>query len=68
MHFDTLLNCQIVVTEKAEFELTLFNSAKSVRIFGIINDVCHLYTQSRVTNTKIKQVYKMLMCNEQLNW
>ena len=40
--FIFLLNCQIVLTKKAEFELTLFNSAKSVRIFGIINDVCHL--------------------------
>ena len=42
MHFHILLNCQIVLTKKPEFELTLFNSAKSVRIFGIINDVCHL--------------------------
>ena len=41
MHFHILLNCQIVL-KKAEFELTLFNSASSVRIFGIINDVCHL--------------------------
>ena len=42
MHFHILLNCQTVLTKKAEFELTLFNSAKSVRMFGIINDVCHL--------------------------
>ena len=42
MHFHILLNCQIVLTKKAEFELTLVNSAKSVRIFGIIKDVCHL--------------------------
>ena len=42
MHFHILLNCQIVLTKTAEFELTLFNSASSVRIFGIINDVCHL--------------------------
>ena len=33
---------QIVLTKKAAFELTLFNRASSVRIFGIINDVCHL--------------------------
>ena len=42
MHFHILLSYQIVLTKKAEFELTLFNSASSVRIFGIINDVCHL--------------------------
>ena len=67
MHYHILLNYQIVLTKKVEFELMLFNSASSVRIFGIINDVCHLKTQSRVTNTKIKQVYKMLMCSEQLH-
>ena len=42
MHFHNLLNCQIVLTKKAEFELTLFNSASSVRILGIINDICYL--------------------------
>ena len=42
MHLHILLNCQIVLTKKAKFELTLFNSEKSVRIFSIINDVCHL--------------------------
>ena len=42
MHFHILLNCQIVLTTKAELELMLFNSANPVRIFGIINDVSHL--------------------------
>ena len=30
-----------MLTEKAEFELMLFNNDSSVRIFGIINDVSH---------------------------
>ena len=42
MHFHILLNCQIVLAKKAEFELTLLKSASSVRIFGSINDVCHI--------------------------
>ena len=42
MHFHILLNRQIVLTKNAEFELMLYNSGSSVRIFGIINDVCHL--------------------------
>ena len=42
MHFHILLNCQTALTKKAEFELTLFNSASLVRILGIINDICYL--------------------------
>ena len=38
MHFHMLLNSQIVLIKKAEFELI----ASSVKIFGIINDVSHL--------------------------